>query len=125
VHSNGVFLISLIEKPRKGTMEQLDLVLTIIYLNNEKGRKLNAKGIKEIAESLGVLLDTQVIRDMIDAGLLNEDCTLTPMGKKVALKAVKRIEKEVKRGPLGAMKWFNFKLRAVPDNIKPDWLNPQ
>ena len=105
-------------------MEQIDLVLTIIYLNNKKGRRLNAKGIKEIAESLGVQLEETVINDMIEAGLLNDDCTLSPLGEKMAFRAYKRIEKELKKGILGRLRWINFITTAVPDNIKPDWLNP-
>ena len=73
---------------------------------------------------MGVQLEETVIKDMIEAGLLNDDCTLSPLGEKVALKAYKRIEKEVKKGLLGRLKWLNFMTAAVLDNIKPEWLNP-
>ncbi len=106
-------------------MDSKDVILAVLYLNWEKGRKLNEIGLKEIVESLGVEMDPQAVRDMIAIGWMTEDYDLTEEGKLMAQRALKRLEKEIKRGPFGAIKWFNFKLKAVPDNINPNWLVPK
>ncbi|UXD22573.1 hypothetical protein IPA_06360 [Ignicoccus pacificus DSM 13166] len=103
-------------------MESKDLILTIIYMNTKRGRHLNEKGIAEIAETFGVKLEPNAIRDLIEIGLLNEKYELTPEGEELAKRAVERIEREIKKGPLGALKWLTLRMKFVPEGVKPEWL---
>jgi Mn-dependent DtxR family transcriptional regulator len=103
-------------------LEARDVILAIVYLNTKRGRHLNELGIAEIAESFGVKLDPNAVRDLIEIGLLNEKYELTPEGEELAKRAIERLEREIKKGPLGALRWFNAKLKLVPEGVKPEWL---
>ncbi len=98
-------------------MEPRDVVLAIIYLNEKAGRKLNEKGVTKIAKNVGIDA-REALEALKREGLLAEDLSLTERGLEEALKALERLEMEIKRGLLGSLKWASFKSKLVPPRIK-------
>ena len=99
-------------------MNKEDIILAILLLNEKKGRKLNEKGIKRIAEDVGVTIELEDLNELKARGLLNYDLALTDKGKREAEEALKNLEKEIAKGILGKIKWISFKSKLVPERIK-------
>ena len=98
-------------------MDARDVVLAIIYLNEKAGRRLNERGILKIAKDVGVDA-SGALGELREEGLLDEKFALTEAGRREAEEALKRLEKEIKRGIFGSLKWASFKSKLVPPKVK-------
>ena len=97
-------------------MRAEDVALAILYLNEKRGRRLNERGVKRIAETVNVDVD-EALGKLKELGLVDESLVLTEKGREEAQRALKRLEAEVKRGLLGFIKWVNFKARLAPEKL--------
>ena len=95
-------------------MNPRDVVLAIILLNEKLGRRLSERGVVKIASNVGVDNAKEIVMSLREEGLLDDNMGLTDKGLKEAEEAVRRLEKEVKRGFLGFFKWLNFKAKLAP-----------
>ncbi len=104
-------------------MEARDVVLAIVYLNEKAGRRLNERGILKIAEKVGVDA-REAIKELRDEGLIDEKLSLTERGRREAEEALERIEREVRKGIFGGLKWASFKSKLAPPKVKGSCLGP-
>jgi len=94
-------------------MRDEDLILAILYLNEKKGRKLNELGLKKIAKSVGVENVEGALEELLSSSLVSPNLELTERGREEALSAIKRIEKEVRRGMFGGLNGCHLRVSSL------------
>ncbi len=101
-------------------MNARDIVLSIILLNEKRGRRLNERGVVKIASNVGLEEPKvlEVIEELKGEGLIREGLALTEVGWKEAERSLSVLEKEIKKGPFGFIKWLSFKSKLTPDSLK-------
>jgi len=94
-----------------------DVVLAILLLNEKLGRRLTERGVKKIAAGVGVDNAMSILHSLREERLIDDTMKLTERGIEEAQEAIKRLEREVKKGFLGTLKWLNFKTKLAPQRI--------